>query len=131
METKSLLYGLVGFFIGGLLVATVATTFNGSNYETNKNDTTMNDMSMDDMAADLKNKTGDDFDKAFIAAMIVHHQGAIDMAKLSAKNANHKEIKTLSDDIIMAQDKEIAKMKQWQTEWGYSATTMDHSSMKH
>lgn len=32
METKSLLYGLIGFFIGGLLVAVVATTL--SNPET-------------------------------------------------------------------------------------------------
>lgn len=27
METKSLLYGLVGFFLGGLLVSIAATTF--------------------------------------------------------------------------------------------------------
>lgn len=27
METKSLLYGLIGFFLGGLLVSTAATTF--------------------------------------------------------------------------------------------------------
>ncbi len=28
METKELLYGLIGFFIGGLLVSIAATTFN-------------------------------------------------------------------------------------------------------
>jgi hypothetical protein len=28
METKELLYGLIGFFLGGLLVAIAATTFN-------------------------------------------------------------------------------------------------------
>jgi hypothetical protein len=27
METKPLLYGLIGFFIGGLLVSVAATTF--------------------------------------------------------------------------------------------------------
>ncbi len=27
MDTKSLLYGLIGFFIGGLLVSIAATTF--------------------------------------------------------------------------------------------------------
>lgn len=27
MDTKSLLYGLIGFFIGGLLVSVAATTF--------------------------------------------------------------------------------------------------------
>ncbi|MGH7218687.1 MAG: hypothetical protein ACREGE_04570 [Candidatus Microsaccharimonas sp.] len=28
MDTKELLYGLIGFFLGGLLVAIAATTFN-------------------------------------------------------------------------------------------------------
>lgn len=28
METKPLLYGLIGFFLGGLLVSIAATTFN-------------------------------------------------------------------------------------------------------
>lgn len=28
METRELLYGLIGFFIGGLLVAIAANTFN-------------------------------------------------------------------------------------------------------
>jgi len=30
METKPLLYGLIGFFIGGLLVAIAANTFNNA-----------------------------------------------------------------------------------------------------
>ena len=34
----------------------------------------------------LKNKTGDDFDKAFIEQMIIHHQGAIEMATLVLLN---------------------------------------------
>jgi uncharacterized protein (DUF305 family) len=53
------------------------------------------------------------------------------MAELSAKNAKHEEIKTLSNDIIVAQEKEIATMKQWQMDWGYSSTPMDHSPMGH
>lgn len=84
---------------------------------------------MDDMTAELKNKTGDEFDQAFIASMIAHHEGAVEMAKLSAKNAKHEEIKTLSNDIIAAQEKEITQMKKWQMDWGYSSMMMDHSSM--
>lgn len=30
MKTKELLYGLIGFFIGGLLVAIAANTFNNA-----------------------------------------------------------------------------------------------------
>lgn len=132
MQTKPLLYGLIGFFLGGLLVAIAATTFNKPEQETTANkNSSMSSMSMDDMTADLKNKTGDEFDKAFIASMIAHHEGAVEMAKLSAKNAKHEEVKTLSNNIITAQEKEIAEMKQWQMDWGYSSMMMDHSSMSH
>ena len=132
METKPLLYGLIGFFLGGLLVATAATTFNKPSQETtNKTNTSMSSMSMDDMTADLQNKTGDEFDEAFITSMIAHHEGAVEMAKLSAKNAKHDEIKNLSNDIITAQEKEIAEMKQWQIDWNYSSMMMDHNSTSH
>lgn len=121
METKSLLYGLIGFFLGGLLVAVAATTFD-KNTQTDTTNSSMNSMSMTDMTATLKGKTGDEYDKAFITAMIAHHEGALEMAKLSASSAKHTEVKTLSAAIIAAQEKEISQMKQWQMDWGYTAT---------
>lgn len=33
MQTKPLLYGLIGFFIGGLVVAVAATTFEKSDHK--------------------------------------------------------------------------------------------------
>ena len=127
METKPLLYGLIGFFFGGLLVSIASTTFDKQEIkEKTNNHTIMSSMSMDEMASDLQGKTGDDYDKAFIEMMITHHQGAIDMAKLSDTSANHYEIKQLSNDIITAQQKEIAKMKQWQHDWNYSNNEMMH-----
>lgn len=127
METKSLLYGLTGLIIGGLVVSVAATTMNQSTISsTMSNDS---DMTMSQMSASLENKSGDDFDKAFITEMIEHHEGAVSMAKLSVKNAKHAEIKKLSNDIISAQEKEITQMKQWQADWGYGSTgdTMNHS----
>lgn len=126
METKPLLYGLIGFFIGGLLVAVAATTMNQSTNNTASTDS----MSMSAMTDSLKNKTGNEYDKAFISYMIEHHQSAVSMAKLSERNAKHDEIKKLSNDIISAQEKEISEMRQWQSDWGYSMT-MDHNSMGH
>lgn len=131
MDTKTLLSGLVGFLIGGLLVATAVTTFNKpEEKKTSEQNQSISNMSMDSMTADLKDKTGDEFDKAFIVSMIEHHEGAVDMAKLSAVNAKHDEIKQLSEAIISAQEKEIAEMKQWQKDWGYS-DTMGHDMMSH
>jgi uncharacterized protein (DUF305 family) len=43
--------------------------------------------------------------------MIIHHQRAIDMAKVTKHNANHEEIKNLADDIISSQTKEISLME--------------------
>jgi uncharacterized protein (DUF305 family) len=77
-------------------------------------------MSMDDMASMLQGKTGDAFDAAFLAGMIPHHQGAIDMAKQVLVSAKHDELKKLAADIIASQQKEIDEMTQWQKDWGYT-----------
>jgi uncharacterized protein (DUF305 family) len=127
METKPLLYGLIGFFIGGLLVATAATTFNKPSDKTTANNS---EMSMSEMTDSLRDKTGNDYDSAFIQYMIEHHQAAVTMAKLSANNAKHDEIKQLSNDIITAQEQEITQMTQWQKDWDY-ATSSDHGQMSH
>jgi uncharacterized protein (DUF305 family) len=116
MQNKPLLYGLIGFFIGGFIVSVAATTFD------KPEPTHTNEMSMSEMTASLQKQTGDDYDKAFIDYMIEHHKSAVDMAKLSAQNAKHEEIKQLSNDIVAAQQKEISQMKQWQHEWGYTTT---------
>ncbi|MGK2896735.1 MAG: DUF305 domain-containing protein [Candidatus Saccharimonadales bacterium] len=128
METKPLAFGIIGFLIGGLVVSVAATQLNKPN-DTNSCDSS--EMSMSQMTDDLKNKTGDDFDKAFISSMIEHHQGAIDMAKLAEKSAKHEEIKVMSNDIMTAQSTEIDMMKNWQTEWGYIDSSAGHDSMKH
>jgi hypothetical protein len=119
MQTKPLLYGIIGFLMGGLIVSIAATTFEKPKDE----------VSMSSMVSSLEGKTGDDFDKAFVSGMIEHHQGAIDMAKLAESQAGNQQIKDLSKAIVDAQQKEIVMMKQWQMEWGYSSEpspTMQH-----
>lgn len=119
MQTKPLLYGIVGFIMGGLLVSIAATTFNKPT----------SDEAMDNMVSSLKDKQGDTYDEAFINEMIMHHQGAIDMAKLSESRAKHQEIKDLSKAIIEAQEHEIADMKSWQAKWGYKQEAMMDEGM--
>ncbi|KKS13824.1 MAG: hypothetical protein UU71_C0042G0009 [Parcubacteria group bacterium GW2011_GWB1_41_6] len=50
-------------------------------------------------------------DEHFIEQMIPHHDGAIDMAKLALQKAKRPEIKTLAENIISAQEKEITDMR--------------------
>lgn len=53
----------------------------------------------------------DNVDAGFMAGMIPHHQGAIDMAKVYLKYGKNPELKKLCEDIISAQTKEIAFMQ--------------------
>ena len=140
MNKESILYGVIGLLAGAIIAGFGATYAVNNNHQgmmdmmgmhSNTNSQGMmedSDMSMSDMTSSLKNKTGDDFDKAFISGMIAHHQGAIDMANLAKQNAKHDEIKNLADDIVAAQTKEITEMKSWQTQWNYSSSTTEDSS---
>ncbi len=74
------------------------------------------DHTMNTMIDNLEGKTGDELDRAFLDEMIVHHEGAIDMAEM-VKNSTRSELKNLAEDIIEAQTKEIEQMKIWRAEW--------------
>jgi uncharacterized protein (DUF305 family) len=83
----------------------------------------MNHSSMGDMSMDL-GPADADLDLRFIDAMTPHHQGAVVMAKEAQQKSKRSEIKTLAADIINAQDKEIAQMKQWRKAWYPKASDM-------
>lgn len=72
-------------------------------------------MSMGEMS--ISDDDSKPFDQRFLEAMISHHQGAIDMAKMVQQMAEHAEIKTLADAIIAAQQAEIEQMQTWLKEW--------------
>jgi uncharacterized protein (DUF305 family) len=57
----------------------------------------------------------------FLDTMIVHHEGAIAMARLSETRAERPEVKKISVGVIAEQDREIAQMKRWREEWFKSA----------
>ena len=57
------------------------------------------------------------FDKAFIEAMIPHHQSAIEMADVAYEKSKNPRIKELAENIMSAQKREIEQMKQWRKDW--------------
>lgn len=124
MINKPLIAAVAGFIAGGLLVSIAATTFDkpeGSNMATS-------DIGMSQMTAILQSLEGEAFDKEFLENMIVHHQGAINMAELARINAKHDEIKELANEVIAAQNTEINLMRTWQNDWNYMSMSnrMNH-----
>lgn len=57
------------------------------------------------------------YDAQFIDSMIMHHQGAIEMANQALKEGERQEIKDLAANIIKAQEAEIAQMQDWRKQW--------------
>ncbi len=72
---------------------------------------------MSGMMSGLSGKTGDDLDRAFIDEMIVHHEGAVEMAETLLKGTKRPELIKLGNDIISAQTGEIEMMKGWRKGW--------------
>ena len=57
------------------------------------------------------------FDRAFIDAMIPHHQSAIDMANVVLEESDNPRLRELATNIIEAQEREITQMEQWRQQW--------------
>ena len=128
MNNNATLYGVIGL-LSGILLTVVYFGLNNNSHmmgmgmmgggsQMMRDEDHMEEM-MENMVGGLNHKTGEEFDKEFLSEMIVHHQGAIDMANLAIKSATHKEIIDLSKKIIDAQTAEIETMKTWQKDWNY------------
>jgi uncharacterized protein (DUF305 family) len=62
-------------------------------------------------------KADKNYDLRFINAMIPHHEGAVKMAKDARQKAQNAEIKTMAQNIIDSQEKEISQLKAWRKAW--------------
>ena len=77
-----------------------------------------------------------DADTEFAQMMIVHHEGAIEMAELAAQQATTAEVTALAERIAGAQGPEIELMTSWLETWDEELPSeaemggMDHGPME-
>ena len=74
------------------------------------------------MAA-VKAANGAEFERLWLQGMIIHHEGALDMARAQQERefagGHHPYgIDVLVDDILVVQRGEITRMKAWLADWG-------------
>lgn len=74
----------------------------------------MMDKHMSTMINTMKDmKMSGNTDVDFVNMMIIHHEGAINMAKSEIESGKDGKIKSMADNIIKDQQKEIETMKSW------------------
>jgi len=72
---------------------------------------TENDTAMNKMMSDMTIKPSGDVDHDFVAMMVPHHQGAIDMAQAELRHGHNEQLRRIAQEIIVEQQQEIAAMR--------------------
>jgi hypothetical protein len=72
---------------------------------------TENDAAMAKMMAAMDVKPSGGADVAFVAMMVPHHQGAIDMAQTELRYGRNEQLRRMAQEIIVTQQQEIAAMR--------------------
>jgi uncharacterized protein (DUF305 family) len=70
-----------------------------------------NDAAMKKMMADMTIKPTGDVDRDFVAMMVPHHQGAVDMAKAELEYGHNQQLRRLAQEIVVNQQQEITVMR--------------------
>ena len=70
-----------------------------------------NKTAMAKMMAGMDVRPSGDVDADFVAMMVPHHQGAIDMAQAELRYGRNEQLRRLAQEIIVTQQEEIAAMR--------------------
>ena len=70
---------------------------------------TMMSVAMDRMMAGMMVKPSGDVDRDFVAMMLPHHQGAIDMAVAELRYGHNEQLKRIAQEIIRSEERRVGK----------------------
>jgi uncharacterized protein (DUF305 family) len=70
-----------------------------------------NDAAMTKMMNDMTIKPSGDVDRDFVAMMVPHHQGAIDMAQAELRYGHNEQLLRIAQEIIVDQIQQISLMR--------------------
>jgi uncharacterized protein (DUF305 family) len=131
MQKETILIGIIALLIGGIIGYTLPHAGGRDGYHAyqKRNDEVtsgMHRMPDGTMMGNADDTRGMNHmsamtvasEREFITEMIPHHQEAVDTAKeVIARGGTTSEIKELVENIVRAQEKEIADMKGWYEAW--------------
>ncbi|WP_309249135.1 DUF305 domain-containing protein [Paraburkholderia sp. CNPSo 3281] len=70
-----------------------------------------NDAAMTKMMTGMAARPTGDVDRDFVATMIPHHQGAIDMAMAELRHGHNEQLRRIAQEIVVEQQQEIVAMR--------------------
>jgi uncharacterized protein (DUF305 family) len=70
-----------------------------------------NTAAMSRMMAAMEVKPSGDVDQDFVATMVPHHQGAIEMAQAELRHGRNEQLRRIAQEIIVEQTQEITAMR--------------------
>ena len=70
-----------------------------------------NEVAMNKMMNDMSIRPAGDVDHDFVAMMVPHHQGAVDMAQAELRYGHDEHLRRIAQEIIVEQLQEIAAMR--------------------
>lgn len=66
--------------------------------------------------------SGEAYDKAFTANLVIHYGNVLNMAEIAAARAEHQQLKDMAEEIVSTYGLLMYNLNNWQKEWGYPVT---------
>lgn len=82
------------------------------------------------MMGDLTKSSGKELEKKYIEGMIAHHKGAIQMAKDILPLTSRDEVKSMANEIVTVQEKEVSMLNGWLKD-KYQTTSIEPTQEDH